>query len=46
MLSSKQSRDRPKSENIYEIAPPLLDSSEDDPEPINENLYEIVGEHD
>ena len=44
-LSSEQSRDRRRSQNIYEIAPPLLDTSEEETEPINENLYEIVGGH-
>ena len=41
--SAEQSRGRPRSENIYDVAPPLL---EDRPEPGVDNLYEIVDGHD
>ena len=42
-IRAEQSRGRPRSENVYDIAPPLL---EDQSGPESDNLYEIVDGHD
>ena len=44
-MSAERPRERSRSENVYDIAPPLLALPEDDSEP-SYNHYEIVGDHD